>query len=300
MLVEFAPAKINLTLRIRGRRADGYHELESLVVFADIGDEVRLSPGEPFALSLCGETASATGPQDDNLVLKAARRLLENNPGLRLGHFELDKSLPVAAGLGGGSSDAAAALRLIARANADRLTINDSRLLAAACETGADVAVCLDPRPRIMRGIGEILSPALHLPKLAALLVNPRIHVPTAEVFAARAKNPPASAPRAGDDPAIALCESAISDGKKPQVPDLIEALLSSGNDLEAFAISLHPAIAGLLETLRGMANCRLARMSGSGATCFALFDNRQDAAQAACDLASRAPDWWIKPAMLG
>ena len=178
-----APAKVNLTLRVLGRRADGYHDIESVVVFAAAADRLGFVPGGGLALTLRGPTAGLTGTPDDNLVLKAARALSGDIPGLTLGRFQLDKRLPVAAGLGGGSADAAAALRLLARAN--RLKHDDPRLYAAARATGADVPVCLDPRPRLMRGIGEVLSAPLALPSFPAVLVNPGVAVPTREVFAA-------------------------------------------------------------------------------------------------------------------
>jgi 4-diphosphocytidyl-2-C-methyl-D-erythritol kinase len=170
--VEPAPAKVNLTLRVRGRRLDGYHEIESLVVFAAVGDALAFTPGESLALAVRGPTAAAAGDLADNLVLKAVRALAERTPGLELGRFVLSKRLPVAAGLGGGSTDAAAALRLLARHN--RIALDDARLMAAARATGADVPVCLDPRSRMMRGIGELLSQPLTLPGLPALLINPR------------------------------------------------------------------------------------------------------------------------------
>ncbi len=180
--VELAPAKVNLTLRVIGRRADGYHDIESLVVFAALGDELAFAPGRTLKLSVSGPTARAAGGLADNLVLKAARALAERVEGLKTGGFTLAKRLPVAAGLGGGSSDAAAALRLLARAN--RIALGDPRLHEAARATGADVPVCLDPRPRVMRGIGEILSAPLELPRLPAVLVNPGVAVPTKDVFA--------------------------------------------------------------------------------------------------------------------
>lgn len=297
-LIEFAPAKINLTLRIGARRPDGYHELESLVVFAGIGDGLRLDTGEPLSLTVHGETAAAAGDVSDNLVLKAARNLMAEIPDIRVGRFDLEKRLPVAAGLGGGSSDAAAALRLLARANADKPAFGDPHLMAAARKTGADVPVCLDRRARIMRGTGDALSAPLHLPKLPALLVNPRVGVPTASVFAARA-NMPGVAPYCGGDPATAVAERATSAGSMPGVDQLIGALRQSRNDLEAPAISLHPAIAEVLSALRALPGCRLARMSGSGATCFGLFDTGSlDAA--AHVLAQQYPDWWIAPTSLG
>ncbi|PWB84023.1 MAG: 4-(cytidine 5'-diphospho)-2-C-methyl-D-erythritol kinase, partial [Methylocystaceae bacterium] len=161
MLVTRAPAKINLTLHILGRRADGYHELESLVAFSGGGDLLRLEPGAELTLAVDGPTAAAAGDGADNLVLRAARQLAERVPGLRLGAFRLTKRLPVAAGVGGGSSDAAAALRLLARAN--NLSPDDPRLLDAARATGSDVPVCLDPRARFMRGAGEEIGERLGL-----------------------------------------------------------------------------------------------------------------------------------------
>lgn len=296
MLADFAPAKINLTLRIRQRRPDGYHDLESLVVFADIGDRLRLTPSATLSLAVDGDTAHDTGIISDNLVLKAARALAAQVAGLRVGHFELTKSLPVAAGLGGGSSDAAAALRLLGQANQDKKLSGDLRMMNAARQTGADVPVCLDPKPRIMRGIGDLLSAPLHLPKLPAILVNPRVAVPTAAVFAARARM---AAPRRQNDPAIALAEGATSEAAMPDAGDLIDALRRSDNDLQAPAISLHPVVADVLDALRALPGCRLARMSGSGATCFGLFDMaRIDAA--ARELTARHPGWWVAPTNLG
>lgn len=299
MLADFAPAKINLTLRIGQRRLDGYHELESLVVFADIGDDLRLHAGKPLSLTVDGETADAAGSVSDNLVLKAARALAADIADLRVGHFELTKSLPVAAGLGGGSSDAAAALRLLSQANPEKNLSDDPCLAAAARKTGADVPVCLDPRPRIMRGIGERLSAPLHLPKLPAILVNPRVSTPTAAVFAARAANAASPSPLPQNDAAIALAERATSKANMPDPHALTDALLQSGNDLEAPAISLHPVIANVLRALRSLPGCRLARMSGSGATCFGLFDAAH-IPTAAHELEAAHPDWWIAPTTLG
>src|SRR5215475_6144456 len=181
LLAADAPAKVNLTLHVLGRRSDGYHEIESLVMFARVGDRLTFTPRRGFELAVLGPTAASVGDIDANLVLKAARALDERVERLAEGRFVLTKQLPVAAGLGGGSADAAAALRLLARAN--RLTLDDSRLHEAARATGADVPVCLDPRPRLMSGIGDLLSCQLELPRLAAVLVNPRVAVPTKGVF---------------------------------------------------------------------------------------------------------------------
>jgi 4-diphosphocytidyl-2-C-methyl-D-erythritol kinase len=283
--IEKAPAKVNLTLRVLGRRADGYHDLESLVVFADIGDALTFAPGAALALEVSGPTAAAAGETGDNLVLKAARALAERVAGLQLGAFALAKRLPVAAGLGGGSADAAAALRLLARTNG--IALDDPRLLQAARATGADVPVCLDPRARVMRGIGDILSAPLDLPKLHAVLVNPGVAVPTKMVFAGLNLGHATPAPDAA-----------------PQWPgnptDLVAAVAKDRNDLEGPAIELQPVIAELLAVLRNLPGCRLARMSGSGATCFGLFDTSADAEAAARTLRVGYPDWWVEPTTFG
>jgi 4-diphosphocytidyl-2-C-methyl-D-erythritol kinase len=286
-LVENAPAKVNLTLRVRARRGDGYHEIESLVVFADFGDALSFSRGGDLTLTVRGPGAAAAGEGNDNLVRKAASALAARRPDIALGAFDLDKRLPVAAGLGGGSSDAAAALRLIADANAIART--DPDLYAAARATGADVPVCLDPRPRIMRGVGEILSAPFVLPPLPALLVNPGVVLPTKTVFAAWK---PAAAPSAPLE--VAVISKLTSAG------ELLHLLAMQANDLETPAIVLQPVIAEVLTALRGLPGCRLARMSGSGATCFALFSTSDEAAAAAKLLSTKQPSWWIKATVLG
>ena len=290
-LVESAPAKVNLTLRVLGRRADGYHDLESLVTFADVADRLALTMGDALTLTVLGSGASQAGAEADNLVTKAARALAARVPGLRAGAFRLDKRLPVAAGLGGGSADAAAALRLLARAN--KLAPNDPRLHDAARATGADVPVCLDPRPRIMRGIGEILSAPLPLPRLHALLVNPGVAVSTKLVFSGW--KPSASPIRVSDTAANFADLPNMQDEEK-----LLRWLASAANDLEAPAIALEPAIAEVLASLRAAAGCRLARMSGSGATCFALFSSAVDTASAGKSLRAEFPDWWIAETVIG
>ena len=286
-LAAFAPAKVNLTLHVLGRRPDGYHEIESLVVFADTGDRLTLTPGDRLELELSGPTAGAAGAGADNLVLKAARLLAERAEGLRLGRFTLEKSLPVAAGLGGGSSDAAAALRLLAQANG--LPLDDERLHSAARATGADVPVCLDPRARVMRGTGEILSVPLALPQMPAVLVNPGVAVPTKDVFATLA--------------APALSSAAPHDEFVPTgdaVADRVSALAARRNDLEAPALRLQPVIGDVLAALRASAGCRLARMSGSGATCFALFEEASAAQAAARDMQRSQPGWWVRACVFG
>src|ERR1700704_3305077 len=182
VLVEHGRAKVNLTLRVIGRRTDGYHDLDSVVAFADCADRLTLTPGPELHLEAIGPLAQACGDTADNLVLKAARLLAGRVPGLKLGQFTLDKVLPVAAGIGGGSADAAAALRLLARVNG--LAIDDQRLVEVAKLTGADVPVCLSSRACVMAGVGETLLP-LSLPKMPCVMVNPRIPVATKDVFKA-------------------------------------------------------------------------------------------------------------------
>jgi 4-diphosphocytidyl-2-C-methyl-D-erythritol kinase len=285
-LVENAPAKVNLTLRVLSRRDDGFHEIESLVAFADFGDRLSFSHGGDLTLTVRGPNAVAAGEGDDNLVLKAARALAARRSDIVLGTFDLDKRLPVAGGLGGGSADAAAALRLIAQANG--LAADDPHLYAAALATGADVPVCLDPRPRIMRGIGEVLSGPLALPSLPAVLVNPGVALATKSVFAGWK---PASAETVALDAAVI--------GKLTDTEELLILVAAQSNDLEGPAIALRPVVADALAELRALAGCRLARMSGSGATCFGLFASAGEAAAAEKLLSVKQPGWWARATRL-
>ena len=286
-LVEEAPAKVNLTLRVLGRRADGYHEIESLVAFAGVGDALSFAPGGALALNVRGPSAAQAGATADNLVLKAARALADRLPTVGAGTFDLEKRLPVAAGIGGGSADAAAALRLLARANS--LAPDDPLLYAAARATGADVPVCLDPHTRLMRGIGEILSTPFKLPPLQGVLVNPGVALPTKAVFA-RWK-PPAAPPV----PADLTVLTAMS--KRDQ---LVRFLLNQSNDLESAAIALAPTVADVLLALSSQPHCELARMSGSGATCFAVFASAAAAIKAAEAIHAEYPNWWVRATALG
>jgi 4-diphosphocytidyl-2-C-methyl-D-erythritol kinase len=286
-LVEEAPAKVNLTLRVLGRRSDGYHEIESLVAFAGIGDTLRFAPGGELTLSVSGPSAQDAGETADNLVLKAARALSERVPTVGWGAFALDKRLPVSGGLGGGSADAAAALRLLAKVYG--LAPDDPLLYAAGRATGADVPVCIEPRTRLMRGIGEILSAPLKLPALQGVLVNPGVAVATRAVFAGW--TPPVMPPIPVDPAAIA----ALS-GREA----LLQFLKDHANDLEAPAIAIAPAVADVLAALRGQPRCELARMSGSGSTCFAVFFSAADAITAAENIHANHPDWWVRATALG
>jgi 4-diphosphocytidyl-2-C-methyl-D-erythritol kinase len=278
-----APAKINLTLRVIGRRADGYHELESLVAFAGLCDWLAFEPGEDLSLEVLGPRASEAGPVDENLVLRAARSLSAHMPGLRLGRFRLIKRLPAAAGLGGGSADAAAALRLLA--NETGLSIDDPRVRGSACATGADVLACLTPQARIIRGIGDKLGPAIRLPNIFAVLVNPQVQVPTPKVFAALDLAPRSK--RASV--ARSFPESGVDPGA------FLDSLSLNRNDLEAAATRIAPPIAAVLERLSQIPEARATGMSGSGATCFALFSDRRSAAAARRIVAAEHPRWWVE-----
>ena len=278
-----APAKINLTLRVIGRRVDGYHELESLVAFAGLCDWLGFAPGDDLIVEVLGPRAGEAGPVEENLVARAARSLAAHIPGLGLGRFQLIKRLPAAAGLGGGSADAAAALRLLA--DAAGLSMEDPRVRAAARATGADVLVCLSPQARIMRGIGDKLSPAIRLPKSFALLVNPQVRAPTREVFAALGLAPGSKL----DSPARSVPASEFD------AHAVWDFLSQSRNDLEAAAIRVAPAIAAVLKRLSQIPEAKAAGMSGSGATCFALFGDRRSAAAARRIIAAEHPGWWVE-----
>ncbi|MDO9413183.1 MAG: 4-(cytidine 5'-diphospho)-2-C-methyl-D-erythritol kinase [Pseudolabrys sp.] len=283
-LVDKAHAKINLTLRVLGRRADGYHDLESLVVFASLADTLSFEPGADFSIDVTGPYAGASGAAADNLVLKAARAIGENFPNLKTGRFTLDKQLPVAAGIGGGSADAAAALRLLARAN--DISADDARLMLAALRTGADVPVCVSSKPCIMTGVGERLSPPLHLPPLHAVLVNPGVPLATRDVFAHYK----------GGQQMHALAPQAVPRELTP----FIDFLKANGNDLTEAAIACAPVVAAVLKTLHAQPGARLARMSGSGSTCFALFATAEEAGAAASTIAVAHKDWWVRATAFG
>jgi 4-diphosphocytidyl-2-C-methyl-D-erythritol kinase len=283
---EDARAKVNLTLRVVGRRLDGYHDLESVVAFADCADRLTLAAGPQLQLRTIGPLADACGELADNLVLKAARLLSERVRDLKVGVFTLDKVLPVAAGIGGGSADAAAALRLLARLNG--LAIEDERVIEAAQLTGADVPVCLASRACVMTGVGESLLP-LALPKLPCVLVNPRVAVATKDVFAALGlRNGELLVGATDIIQAIIWPEDGSSAG------DWTRAFASGTNDLEAPAIKIQPVIAEVLAALGGAKGARLVRMSGSGATCFAIFDEAGAAQSAAQKIQLAHPGWWV------
>ena len=269
-LVEDARAKVNLTLRVVGRRVDGYHDLESLVAFADCADHLSLAVGPELQLVTTGPLAQACGETSDNLVFKAAKLLGEQVPELKRGEFVLDKVLPVAAGIGGGSADAAAALRLLARAN--NLAIDDPRLIEVAELTGADVPVCLNSRACVMTGVGETLMP-LALPVMPCVMVNPRVPVATKDVFKALGLRNGELLVGASD-----VFEAAGWPEAGASLEDWVEALAAGTNDLEAPATRIQPVIGEVIAALNATNGAWLARMSGSGATCFAIYENTAEA----------------------
>jgi 4-diphosphocytidyl-2-C-methyl-D-erythritol kinase len=286
-LIERARAKINLTLHINKRRDDGWHELESLVVFAGIADRLSLVPAETLSLTMSGFGAAMLSEEADNLVLRSARELAARVPGLQLGSLHLDKTLPIAAGIGGGSADAAAALRLLARAN--DLAMDDQCVMEAARATGADVAVCVSSRARMMRGVGGDLGAQLKLPPLYAVLVNPRVAVETKAVFARLGLKPGESA-GFGAHPLV-------SDGMSFEA--LLSLLKKGRNDMEDAAQVIAPVINHVIAVLSAAPGCKLVRMSGSGATCFALFETRHAALTAAHVLRRDHADWWVAATVL-
>ena len=291
MLIEEGRAKVNLTLRVIGRRVDGFHELESVVAFADCADRLSFVPGSELGLKTTGPLAQACGDASDNLVLKAARLLAERVDNLALGAFTLDKVLPVAAGIGGGSADAAAALRLLAKLNG--LALDDAKLVEVALLTGADVPVCLASRPCDMTGVGENLLP-LSLPKMPCVMVNPRVAVATKDVFSALGL-------RNGE--LLVGFSDIIQAPAWPQagasVEDWVEALAESSNDLEAPAMRIQPVITEVIAALNAANGAWLARMSGSGATCFAIFENTAEAQRAAQKIQLDHPQWWVHAGVL-
>jgi 4-diphosphocytidyl-2-C-methyl-D-erythritol kinase len=282
-----ARAKVNLTLRVVGRRVDGYHDLESVVAFCDCADRLTLKPGSKLSLTATGPRAPDCGETSDNLVLKAAQLLSERVPDLRLGEFTLDKVLPVAAGIGGGSADAAAALRLLARAN--NLALDDPRVIEVAQLTGADVPVCLSSRACVMTGVGETLLP-LSLPNMPCVLVNPCVPVATKNVFAALGL-------RHGEL-LVGATDVILHDPTWPDAGAMIDAWIDAladiGNDLEKPAMRIQPVIGEVLSALGSADGARLARMSGSGATCFAIFSDDADARRAAQAIQLAQPLWWV------
>ncbi len=283
----WAPAKINLTLHVTGQRADGYHLLDSLVAFASVGDRIRICPADALSLTVEGPEAAGVPADMDNLALRAAALVPQQGAAL-----SLEKTLPAASGIGGGSADAAAAWRgMLARDDARAAALVDApdALLAehldALLTLGADVPMCLLSAPMRVQGIGDRLT-RVALPSVPALLVNPRLPVATPDVFRALG---------AKDNPPM-----------PDRLPDfgtsgaLIDWLQGMRNDLQNAAIDVEPVIGQVLEVLTDLHGCRLTRMSGSGATCFALFETLADAETAGEALQRAQPGWWVTACVLG
>lgn len=276
-----APAKINLSLNVTGRRADGYHLLDSLVVFAEVHDVIRASLANDLTLAIDGPFAHGLERDEGNLVLKAARRLIEKTGTENGAALRLTKNLPVASGIGGGSADAAATLLALDRLW--ELNMSPAELAETGLSLGADVPVCLFGKPARMRGIGEIIEPLPDMPSAHLLLVNPGVSVSTPAVFQGLK----------------ILSDSGEKLADIPPVPDLtalISVLKKRTNDLAALAISLAPVIGEVLKTISGQDGCLLARMSGSGATCFGLFEDARSAEQAAREISDQNESWWVCP----
>ncbi len=274
-----APAKLNLFLKVVGRRADGYHLLDSLVAFASVGDRVGVAPAPNLALTVAGRFADAVpadAEAEDNLVLRAARMLADTLGRMPDVAVELEKSLPVAAGIGGGSADAAATLRALAVLWG--IGEDDPRLSGLAARLGADVPVCLVSRTSRMRGVGDDIGPAPSLAGRPVLLVNPGVPVATPDVF--RAFAGPFS--------------SAVEDTGPAHGQPLLGWISDHGNDLQEPATRIAPVIGDVVAAIGAEHGCRLARMSGSGATCFGLFDTDEACRSAASNIQSRQPDWWV------
>jgi 4-diphosphocytidyl-2-C-methyl-D-erythritol kinase len=281
-LVLSAPAKLNLYLHITGRREDGYHLLDSLVAFATLADKVKLAADGPFGLSLAGAFAGSLDAVEDNLTLKAARALADWAVGGHTARIDLTKNIPVAAGLGGGSADGAAVLVGLSRL----WRLDQPPLTDIAAGLGADIPVCLAAQPSFMAGVGEVLGPAVMLPGAGLLLVNPGVMLETRAVFAAYdlaldAGGAEPERPRPTLDPAPTDAEA------------LARALAGTANDLTDAARSLAPEIGVVLDAVASTEGCRMARMAGSGPTCFGLFDDRETAASACQTLSDQASHWW-------
>ena len=282
-LSELARAKVNLTLEIKGKRADGYHELESLVLFADFGDVVEYRPDAAFSLCVTGPFAPAI--QGNNLLEQAARAYAELSGSVPSGAFRLAKHIPVAAGLGGGSADAAATLRLLA---AWDKPIEHPALLAVAARIGADVPCCLSSTTAIMTGIGDNVHLIAPVQPVPAVLVNPMMPLSTSDVFRELGAQPLAATAAPSPIPKF-TCTA-----------DLIAYAKLRSNDLEASARRLLPVIGDILAALDAAPDALLARLSGSGPTCFALFGDTSHSVAAADSISRAHPGWWVKAISLG
>ena len=276
-VTEAAPAKVNLFLHVGERRTDSFHPLQSLAVFTGMGDVLRAEAAPHLSLTIAGPVAAGLAAEDDNLVLRAARALAAEAGTLAGAALTLTKNLPVASGIGGGSADAAATLRALK--SLWRTETEDSILLEIAATLGSDVPVCVPAKAAYMEGRGEILT-SVRLPRLPMLLVNPGVAVPTRDVFAALKT-------RSGAD--LALPRDGFADAGA-----LLYFLEATRNDLEEPARRIQPVIGNVLDTLSALPGVVMVRMSGSGATCFALFADDGACASAAQALQAAHPCWWV------
>jgi 4-diphosphocytidyl-2-C-methyl-D-erythritol kinase len=281
----FAPAKINLFLHVGETRADGFHDLESLVAFADVGDTLALSLSSELTLALDGPFAQGLRNESDNLVLRAARTLAQHVGRTHIGAaIRLTKHLPIASGIGGGSADAAAVLRGLNRLWA--LDLSWAELRAVAEKIGSDVPVCVESKSSWMEGRGERVIPAAALPQMPMLLANPGRAVSTADVFRTLT---------------LRTGLGAVDRGTPLSLPrDVIRFLKNTSNDLQVAALRIAPVIGVVLDELSRMPGVELWRMSGSGATCFALFDEQKSAELAQLALSHSHPDWWVRATRIG
>lgn len=289
-VTEFAPAKINLFLHVLGRREDGYHLLESLVAFADAGDEVTVSKAPTFTLASSGRFATDLPVAHDNIVIQAAEALAHGVSQIPPGAaIELTKNLPVASGIGGGSANAAACIRALLKLHG--VSASDAALNQIAVGLGADVPVCLASRVSMMRGIGQIVEPAPWLPEIHAVLVNPGVGVPTGPMFQALGL-------LQGTMVSQPVPELAPSDFRDAHT--LVEYLRQCRNDLEPHAAAMVREIGDVEDALLASDGCLMARMSGSGATCFGLFASAQEAKAAEERIGRDNAGWWVQAAQLG
>ncbi|MCK0102178.1 4-(cytidine 5'-diphospho)-2-C-methyl-D-erythritol kinase [Pseudohalocynthiibacter sp. F2068] len=274
---EFAPAKINLTLHVTGQQSDGYHLIDSLVAFADIGDWVAVDKAPEMHFTVRGPRAMGVPTDDSNLVLRAADLMLSGQSA----SITLEKHLPAASGIGGGSADAAAMLRAIHKLYKQPLPSAPDIL-----SLGADVPICLESKTARMQGIGEVLTPIPALPPVWVVLVNPGVEISTPRSF------------------------KALASKENPSMPEIIPVfknlgemtawLLDQRNDLQPGAIAMEPVIGDVLAALATTKKLVLTRMSGSGATCFGLYATEEDASIATRSISVRHPEWWVATGTLG
>lgn len=283
--VELAPAKVNLALHVTGQRANGYHDLESLVAFADMGDVLSITGeqgAEAFSLRCHGPFAEGLAAGPDNLVLQAANAL-HTRMTMPFGAISLQKNLPIASGIGGGSADAAAIIRLLVRLSGERVVADEFADMLV--QLGADVPMCYAGKAAFATGIGENLQ-SVTLPALPTVLVNPGQAVATPAIFRALANRQNAPLP-------------AMEPGTLTTSDHLLAWLATTRNDLEQPAMQVAPVIGDVLSAIRMMEGCRFARMSGSGATCFGLFASKEAARRAADSLQKARPNWWVRQTIL-